>query len=136
MCDVCRVDCGDTCNTHISYRVGSTSSAGPSPFSFSVGPTFKTIQGVAVEPPSTTAVVQKKVGGMVVTELQSGLRELKVVTNTTIRLQFDPITLKSGDSIYVNSVSISKYPWSKDVYEVDDLKFIVVPYEFVVAVRS
>ena len=97
-------------------------------------PSIRTVSGkVACEVKVTQAIQTKKIGQMMVVDNKNTLVELKVLlpTNTGSKLE-----LQAGDSIYTFSSHLSTASWAKEVFEVDGLKFVLVPEDLVMLVKT
>ena len=93
-----------------------------------------TLRGVATLPPTELALVQKTVAGMKIPELRTGLRRLQVVADTSLAMPSgNHLCIEAGGHIFVANESIAGGRWAREVFQVDDLKFTVVPPEFVMA---
>jgi len=107
-----------------------TKSMAPTPLS------LLTVKGIAVKPPPKVAPKTKEVGGIIVAEYKTGLVEFEVVAEGVLPLTSSSLTyLQAGEFIYVTSQALASFGWAKEVYELDGMSFIVVPPEFVVAVK-
>jgi hypothetical protein len=93
------------------------------------------VKGVPAEKPVDKGLGTKKVGGMVVPEVNGGLTELTVVATTVVQLpgRHDTFNLTPGDKIQVPSIALARFEWAKEVFTIDDVSFIVVPAEFILA---
>ncbi len=94
------------------------------------------VLGVAVEPPKIQGVTKKKIGGMEVPEVKSGLQELKVIYDGTFtRPGGQQLYTCKGMKVFVSSQALMAFPWAKEIYDIDGQPFIVVPPEYVVALK-
>lgn len=81
---------------------------------------------VACEPlPQGYTTVRTEMHGRISLLKNKGLVPLQVI--------FSSDKYAPGDVVYVRG-DVTHHPWSKEVYEVDDVKFVLVPEEFVVMV--
>jgi hypothetical protein len=98
--------------------------------------TLTTLYGVACEPPENVTVTQKTVAGLKIPDIKTGVKALRVVGDADI-CQKPGAThwLHPGATIYITNEALGS-PWTKQVCEVDGLKFIVVPFGFIVGFKD
>jgi hypothetical protein len=89
--------------------------------------TYEQNKKIACEPFPSTVVEKEIKNGMVIAKQKNTLQKLKVV--------FDSGSLLVGSFIWVKSEMFQAF-WAKEIYEINEIKFILVPEEQVVLVEK
>jgi hypothetical protein len=91
------------------------------------------MSGIAVEVPKIQGVTKKRVGGLEIPEVKTGLQELAVVFPARFQLKGAHWCLEPGMKLFVSTQALMAFDWAKQIYEIDGKTFIVVPVEFATA---
>lgn len=94
-----------------------------------------TLNGVACTIPEFKGVKMKNVGGMQVPDVKTGLQQLSVVLPTVQQTKVGEVPIAQGQKVWVSTQALMSFPWAKETYEIDGVFFIVVPIEYVVALK-
>lgn len=84
---------------------------------------------IAVSPFKDRHVKTKVTGGVAVIENKTILDELEVVFKS-----HDAYFLDIGDKVYVRGDAYA-HQWAKEVYELNGIKYILIPKDFVMAYK-
>ncbi len=79
---------------------------------------------LAVEPFTTTATTSRVVNGIAVIDSKITITGLKVV--------FGSERFPTGSTVYLRTDVINKHVWSKEIYTLEDKRFILVPEDAVI----
>jgi sporulation protein YlmC with PRC-barrel domain len=91
---------------------------------------------VACKPFEKTSIEKEIKGGFAMVKQSVSVASLEVVFDFILNTETDTdFIVEEGDSVYVKG-DMSAAVWAKEVLEIDSKKFILVPWDCVIAIEN